>query len=709
MISSVRDSCTDIEKVSTCISHNENSFLNTPDNFVGGKISKFLVNWCQLSSDKWLLDIIKGYRIEFDEYPLQFSIPNQLLFNSEETEIINAEIEKFLNKQIIVPVSDTEGQYISNIFIRPKKDGNFRVILNLKQLNNTIEHHHFKMETLKSALQCITANCWFGSVDLKDAYYSISVDRRDRKFLRFYWIDQLYEFTCLPNGLTTAPRIFTKVLKVVFSHLRKIGHTNIAYIDDSLLISKSYTECEVNIHDTVQLLDHLGFTIHPVKSVLKPTQTITFLGFVLNSVSMCIRLTSEKALLIKDMCLKLIKSREITIRDFAKIIGMLVAAEPGVDYGFLYIKSLEIEKDEQLKLNTGNFDVKILLSSEAVSMLKWWIDHVESSFKPLRREEPTMILKSDSSKTGWGGLVENSSLNTRGFWSYEEQKLHKNYLELKAAFLTIKCFCATKTNLHVKIFLDNMVAVSYIDKMGGHIKALNTLTRELWEWCIRRNIWLSAANLPGVSNVHADKLSRATNFDLEWMLNIKVFEKLDSIYGPHELDLFASRINHQLPRYVSFLPDPNAEAVDAFSVSWTNINCYAFPPFSLIGRVIQKMVKDKADVTLIAPLWKTQHWFPEVLQHISQDSYLIPHSRHQRLLIQPTNPEMKHPLKKLTLAVFRLSGNLSKVQDFQNKQQTLLFPHGEQLLRNSIGHISHDGVHFVVKDRLIFLNQLKWI
>ena len=89
------------------------------------------------------------------------------------------------------------------------------------------------------------------------------------------------------------PRVFTKLLKVVFSQ-RKIGHKNVAYIDDSLLISSTYSECKTNIKDTVHLLDSLGFTIHPIKSVLEPTQTITFVGFVINSQNMCVKLTTEK-------------------------------------------------------------------------------------------------------------------------------------------------------------------------------------------------------------------------------------------------------------------------------------------------------------------------------------------------------------------------------------------------------------------------------
>ncbi|VDI21950.1 Hypothetical predicted protein [Mytilus galloprovincialis] len=105
-----------------------------------------------------------------------------------------------------------------------------------------------------------------------DAYHSVRISEKDRKYLRFYWNDVLYENTCLQNGLTTAPRIFTKILKVVFSKVRSKGHCNTPYIDDSLLVSKTFSGCQSNIIDTVQLLDDLGFTIHPDKFVLQPTQ-----------------------------------------------------------------------------------------------------------------------------------------------------------------------------------------------------------------------------------------------------------------------------------------------------------------------------------------------------------------------------------------------------------------------------------------------------
>ena len=174
-----------------------------------------------------------------------------------------------------------------------------------------------------------------------------------RKYLRFLWNGNCYEYTCLPNGLSSAPRVFTKMLKPVFSSLRKLGHSNTVYLDDSLLQSDTQSDCELNIKDTVKLVDDLGFTVHTKKSVVIPTQCIVFVGFVLNSVDMTIRLTDEKALNIVQECKNILSKKSITIREFAQIIGKLVATEPGVQYAPLYYKRLELHKDKQLQLSRG--------------------------------------------------------------------------------------------------------------------------------------------------------------------------------------------------------------------------------------------------------------------------------------------------------------------------------------------------------------------
>ena len=140
-------------------------------------------------------------------------------FTNEEKIIITEEIQKFLDKNIIEIVDRSDDEFISNIFLRPKKDGTFRIIFNTKELNDSVEYHHFKMDTLQTAIQLMKEDCWFASVDLKDAYYSVLVHPDHRKYLKFLWDGTCYQFRCLQMGLTSSPRVFTKLLKPVFSKL----------------------------------------------------------------------------------------------------------------------------------------------------------------------------------------------------------------------------------------------------------------------------------------------------------------------------------------------------------------------------------------------------------------------------------------------------------------------------------------------------------
>ena len=135
--------------------------------------------------------------------------------------IIDAKIEKLISKGIIEPASHEEGELLSNIFIRPKTDGPHRMILNLKEFNKYVTYHHFKMDTIHTITKLMSKDCYMASIDLKDAYYSIPVAREHRKYLRFIYNGQLYQFTCLPNGLSSCPRKFTKILKPPLTMLHK--------------------------------------------------------------------------------------------------------------------------------------------------------------------------------------------------------------------------------------------------------------------------------------------------------------------------------------------------------------------------------------------------------------------------------------------------------------------------------------------------------
>ncbi len=220
------------------------------------------------------------------------------------------------------------------------------MILNPKCLNEFVQYHHFRMDTIWTAVRMMHPGCYMASIDLKDAYYSVSIHKDHQKYLKFVWRGKLYQYTCFPNGLAICLRKFTKMIKPVVSTLRGLGHKSAIYIDDSYLQGADFDQCSKNLIDTITLFDRVGLITHPDKSSLYPTQKLVFLGFVLDSINMTIRLTNDKANKIKLACQGLLSSGCPTIRDMAHVIGMLTASFPGVMFGPLHYRYLDMDKTQ---------------------------------------------------------------------------------------------------------------------------------------------------------------------------------------------------------------------------------------------------------------------------------------------------------------------------------------------------------------------------
>ena len=167
------------------------------------------------------------------------------------------------------------------------------------------------MDTLQSILKLV--------IDFTDAYYSVSVTQEHRKYLRFVWRSKLYQYTCFPNGLSSAPGLFTKLIKPCNAHLRCRGHVS-GYIDDTYLQQQLFNDALNSLHGYKSLFTGLGLLIHPEKSVDIPSQIATVLGFIINSLDMTISLTTEKKTSLTELCHKTMQINQITIRDLARLL-----------------------------------------------------------------------------------------------------------------------------------------------------------------------------------------------------------------------------------------------------------------------------------------------------------------------------------------------------------------------------------------------------
>ena len=657
-------------------------------------------NWRHLTKDRNIIDIVTGVKLEFTEKPVQKQAPCQI-FNGKESALVQTEVTKLLDKGVLVGSSHEPDEFISNIFLRKKRDGTYRMILNLKELNKFIVYQHFKMDNLHAATELMTPGCFMASIDLKDAYYTVPIHPDFQKYLKFKFNGKLYQYTCLPNGLSSAPRLFTKLMKPVYAILREQGHTNLGYIDDSLVLGDTVTECASSVRATKDLVEHVGFTPHLEKSIFAPTQIIVFLGFTLNSITMTVTPTHDKVMKTRQCCLALLAKQPPTIQDLAEVIGILVANFPGVEFGPLHYRNLEKDKVQALTASKGSYQGLVQLSKKSLKELQWWIDNIATSHKCITHVKPSVTIQSDASTVGWGAALSGQS--TGGRWSTPEQQQHINVLELKAALFGLQAFCSEMTGVHVKLELDNTTAIAYINHMGGSkSEELNQLAYDLWDWCRMHNIWVTAAHIPGVQNVIADRRSRRFKDEHEWQLNKPAFQQILHNYPDLKVDLFASRLNYQLDIYASWEPDPLCTYVDAFTIDWGKLNFYAFPPFSLVQRCIKKIQIDQATGILVAPLWPTQTWFTPLLQLLHSPPWVL--NQHPDKIL--SHPHYKaHPIPKLRLIVCPVSGNPSHTSSYRQKLPKLSWLHGEPAQKSNTIPTSTSGWTFVIKDRLIHINQ----
>lgn len=649
--------------------------------------------------------MVENLHIDFVDNapPSQNSKVDYQKFNAVESDIIDCEIQKLIQYGVIVHSSFEVGQYVSPIFLRQKKNGEYRLILNLKNFNAFIPYQHFKMETFESALTLITEGMFFCSVDIRHAYYSVPIAKEHQKYLKFYWKGRMFQFTCLPNGLACGPRKFTKLMKPAYAKLRQSGHICTGFIDDSLLGGQSQNECLTTYHATTGLLQSLGFLINSEKSISIPTQVITYLGNNIDSIRMIVYLTEEKVQKICKECRALHSVNQASIRTVARVIGLLVSTFAAVEYGKLYYRELEMAKSCALKRTCGNFEASMTVTHCMKIELEWWVLNVHNQVRHLNRGNPQISIQTDSSTHGWGFVFEQNKIGGR--WTKDEQKYHINVLELLAIWFAIKSLAQHLAGKHFRVLTDSTTAVCYISNMGGvRSRLCNKVAKKIWIWCQKNGAWISCSHIPGKDN-GADEPSRQFNDKIEWELSDNVFQQLCTKWNEPEIDLFASRLNNKVQTFCSWKPDPYASYVDAFSLDWNNFNLmYLFPPFSLIPRCVQKIKNDRAQGIFIAPFWESQIWFSPLMKLLVDNPVILPKTN---TLLRLPGTNQVHPLaRKMTMIACRVSGQPSQIEGFLQKQPTSSCHPGAIQPKKDTKRTLEGGYNIVVNDKLIVFHQL---
>ncbi|KAF0980761.1 hypothetical protein FDP41_013244 [Naegleria fowleri] len=204
----------------------------------------------------------------------------------------------------------------------------FRLILDLRKMNLGIDLESFKMETLLNTIKILKPGTWATKIDLSKGYYHIPIHPNSRKLLGFIWNNQFYHFNVLPFGLSSAPRIFTKIMKQVVKKWRFQGMIIFIYIDDILILSFMGKEhCRMQTLQVLADMKYLGFMIQPSKCILEPTQSIEYLGLQLDFLNGKVLIPQQKKEIalerINQMTSMAIMHQSISCRKIAQFLGKI--------------------------------------------------------------------------------------------------------------------------------------------------------------------------------------------------------------------------------------------------------------------------------------------------------------------------------------------------------------------------------------------------
>ena len=426
------------------------------------------------------------------------------------------------------------------------------------------------------------------------------------------------------------------------------------YLDDWLLLAPSQQEATDAVQVLLQLCTKLGIRLNHKKSQLVPTQAIIYLGMGIHTVSLQAFPTQERVDNFLLVLRKFMASNRPPAKLWLSLIGHMSSLIHLVPGSRLRMRSLQLQLRRQWNKSLSD-SMPIQWTASLLPDLRWWQErkHLLRG-RDLHAIFPDFLLFTDASTQGWGCALLHYSAGEE--WSQEEARLHINVLELRAVGNSLKFFLPLLRDHSVGIYADNTTALAYLAHQGGtRSETLNQEAQEILRWAEAHQVTIKTQFLSGLQNVLADAMSRKGQvLPTEWTLHQEVCRDLWRLWGQPSVDLFATVQNFRLQAFVSPFPDPVAIASDAFLFDWNHLELYAFPPTAVIRRVINKLLSAQGTfLTLIAPFWPRQEWFPDLLRLSVDVPRLLP--QRPDLLRQPHFHRFHHNLQWLQLTAWRLS------------------------------------------------------
>ena len=585
--------------------------LGDPPNIsLVGRLKSKLEKWQKIGSSQFILDVIStGYKIPFFDLPKQAIMKNNKS-SLEYPNFVRQAIDELLEIGSVV-VCDKLPIVINPLTVSVQPNGKKRLILDLRMVNLYLYKQKIKYDDISVILQYLQKDDYMFSFDLKSGYHHIEMYSEHTDYLAFAWPDKfgnivIYKFVVLPFGLSSAPYIFTKLLRPVISWWRSHGHRVSIFLDDGLGNAQTKERCEILAKICCTDLLELGFLPSPSKCEWCPKTEIIWTGNLINSVEGRLFVSPRREEKILKFFSELAEFQVTPVRSLAKATGMIISALRNIgNIGRLMTRYLFrcINK-------ASTWDENIEIDEKAKEEIVFWKDnfrdlngiHIWEEFKQ------DVLVYSDASSTGGAGYVvtHDGIAISHEQWSEFQRMKSSTWRELYVLWYVLVAMCHMFVGKSIAWFTDNQ-AVVRIMQIGSSNIDLQNLSLAVCHLLANNNIQLLVNWVPRNRNIQADFYSKMLDID-DYGLAKSVFEYLNFIWGPLTID--RCYYNAKLSRFNSLFWNPGTEAIDAFSQNWANENNYIMAPTRVIAKALMHMGRCGAKGVVIVPVWKSSAFWP---------------------------------------------------------------------------------------------------
>jgi hypothetical protein len=485
------------------------------------------------------------------------SSPSMQVFDNtptvlQHTDDVRTRIQEYIAFEAVVRLPPDHpcpfGVQPLHVIIKPPKKP--RLVIDLsRNLNDNLVYEYFSYSSVLTAVDLSTPHCWYGKLDLSNCFLSFPLHPSALPYFIFQFEGDLYQFTRMPFGLSSAPRICTMLLSVLQDELHYCGISRLVrYLDDFLLIESDCDSAQRSLVTAQRVMSDFGLVVNRDKTE-GPSQRIAFLGILLDSTQQTLACTEERLEEIRSLLSSALQASSIRLADLLRLIGKLQFAAtvlPGarpflrrvIDLRHDRLASVERHHagDQPRRRHFAQQRASLRVTRGFRDDLRFWQAHLSTVNGRQRwrsaRAAP-FIIATDASLEGFGFYLESlpsdpsrvdSALWPRalllghgysGLYSPEEAELHATssqmtWCELFAVYAALSTYRSALRDCCVLFRVDNQTDVAVLCKQRTRSRRLAPLLREIYSIAVEQNLDLWAVHRAGVDNVLADFLSRPT-------------------------------------------------------------------------------------------------------------------------------------------------------------------------------------------------------